>query len=61
MESFENLGLKIDIHSHFNEYMKIHEYKRSRSFFDLYPELSYFDNIRQSPQKQLGLLKPYII
>ena len=35
MISFEDFGLKIGIYSHLNEYMKICEYKRSRSFFDL--------------------------
>ena len=35
MESFEDFGLKIGIHSCHNEYRKISEYKRSRSFFDL--------------------------
>ena len=52
MESFEDLCLKIGIYSHLNEFMKIHEYKRSRSFFD--PELCHFDNIKPSPQKPLG-------
>ena len=35
MESFEGFGLKIGTHSCLNEYMKICEYKTSRSFFDL--------------------------
>ena len=35
MESFEDFGLKIGIHSCLDEYLKICEYKKSRSFFDL--------------------------
>ena len=37
MESFEDFGPKIGIDTVdlLNEYMKIHEYKRSRSLFDL--------------------------
>ena len=37
MDSFEDFGLKIDIHSCLNEYLKIRENKRSMSFFDLSP------------------------
>ena len=34
-ESFEDFDLKMGIDSFLNEFMKICEYKRSRSFFDL--------------------------
>ena len=39
-ESFEDFGLKIGTHSFLNEYMKISEYKRSRTFFTFDPGLS---------------------
>ena len=55
MESFEDLCLKIGIYSHRNENKKICEYKRSSVvLWLLTPELSHFDNIKQSPQKPLG-------
>ena len=35
MKNLDDFGLKIGVYSHFNKYMKIYEFKRSRSFFDL--------------------------
>ena len=35
MENFEDLRLKLGTHKSLNGYMKLCEYKRSRSFFDL--------------------------
>ena len=37
MDSFEDFGLEIDIYSCLIENMMVCEYKRSRSFFDLWP------------------------
>ena len=44
MESFEDFGLKIDNQSCLNEYMKVSENKRSRSFSD--PRISWNDNFK---------------
>ena len=35
IENFEDFSLKIGIQNCPNEYMKLYEYKRSRSFFNL--------------------------
>ena len=35
LETFAALGLKVACSIHFNELMKLSEYQRSRSFFDL--------------------------
>ena len=51
----EEFGLKIGIFSHLNKYMKIREYKKSRSFLTIDPGLI-LGQFQQSPQKSIGHL-----
>ena len=46
-ETIEDFASQIGLYSHLNDNMRIYNYKRSRSFFDLYPLLSYIDNFKR--------------
>ena len=53
--------IKVGRCSQLNEYMKFHEYQRSRSFIDLGPNHSDSIFLNFFPQLPLGRLKPHFM